>query len=62
MDKTTEMKIILADIPDDEGMTSSMMVASTEMRYIDTLEMDDDVVMDIHPKYQMVPHDANKVA
>eukprot|EP00957_Ditylum_brightwellii_P128007 9762534-Ditylum_brightwellii.AAC.1 len=24
--------------------------------------MDDDVVMDIHPKYQMIPHDSNKVA
>eukprot|EP00957_Ditylum_brightwellii_P058708 4452060-Ditylum_brightwellii.AAC.1 len=31
MGKTTEMKIILSDIPDDEGMNSSMMVASTEM-------------------------------
>eukprot|EP00966_Prymnesium_polylepis_P080225 1858889-Prymnesium_polylepis.1 len=29
--KTTEMKIILADIQDDEGMTSSMMVASAEI-------------------------------
>eukprot|EP00957_Ditylum_brightwellii_P121484 9265034-Ditylum_brightwellii.AAC.1 len=23
--------------------------------------MDDDVMMDTHPKYQMTPHDANKV-
>eukprot|EP00957_Ditylum_brightwellii_P043422 3292293-Ditylum_brightwellii.AAC.1 len=23
--------------------------------------MDDDVAMDIHPKYQMISHDANKV-
>ena len=60
--KTTEMKIILADIQDDEGMTSSMMVASAEIRYMDALEMDDDVAMDTHPKYQMIPHDANKVA
>ena len=54
-------KIILADIQDDEGMTSSMMVASAEIRYMDALEMDDDVVMDTHPKYRMIPHDANKV-
>jgi hypothetical protein len=60
--KTTEMKIILADIQDDEGMTSSMMVASAEIRYMDALEMDDDVAMDTHPKYQMIPHDANEVA
>eukprot|EP00957_Ditylum_brightwellii_P162914 12405582-Ditylum_brightwellii.AAC.1 len=62
MGKTTEMNIILADIPDDEGMTLSMMVASAEIRYMYALEMDDDVVMDTHPKYQMNPHDANKVA
>eukprot|EP00957_Ditylum_brightwellii_P122409 9333852-Ditylum_brightwellii.AAC.1 len=31
MGKTTEMKIILTDIPDDEGMTSSMMIASAEI-------------------------------
>ena len=60
--KTTEMKIILADIQDDEGMTSSMMVASAEIRYMDALEMDDVVAMDTHPKYQMIPHDANEVA
>eukprot|EP00957_Ditylum_brightwellii_P032945 2498538-Ditylum_brightwellii.AAC.1 len=29
--KTTEKKIILADIPDDEGMTSSMVVAGAEI-------------------------------
>eukprot|EP00957_Ditylum_brightwellii_P030318 2296130-Ditylum_brightwellii.AAC.1 len=29
--KTTEMKIFLLDIPDDEGITSSMMVASAEI-------------------------------
>eukprot|EP00957_Ditylum_brightwellii_P067549 5128222-Ditylum_brightwellii.AAC.1 len=56
------MKIILTDIPDDEGITSSMMVASAETRYMDALEKDDDIVMDTHPKYQMIPHDANKVA
>eukprot|EP00957_Ditylum_brightwellii_P144500 11007215-Ditylum_brightwellii.AAC.1 len=39
-----------------------MMVASAEIRYMDALEMDDDVAMDTHPKYQMVPHDADKVA
>eukprot|EP00957_Ditylum_brightwellii_P038010 2874782-Ditylum_brightwellii.AAC.1 len=62
MGKTTEMKITFADIPDDEGMASSMMIASAEIRYMDALEMDDDVVMDTHPKYQIIPHDANKVA
>eukprot|EP00957_Ditylum_brightwellii_P169942 12935138-Ditylum_brightwellii.AAC.1 len=62
MGKTTEMKIILADIQDDDNMNSSMMVASAEIRYMDTLEMDDGVVMDTPPKYQMIPHDANKVA
>eukprot|EP00957_Ditylum_brightwellii_P129386 9870341-Ditylum_brightwellii.AAC.1 len=56
------MKIILADIPDDDGMASSMMVASAETRYMDALEMDDDVAMDTQPKYQMIPHDATKVA
>eukprot|EP00957_Ditylum_brightwellii_P074889 5692044-Ditylum_brightwellii.AAC.1 len=60
MGKTTELNIILAVIPGDEGMTSSMMVASAEIRYMDVLDMDDDVVMDAHPKYQMIPHDANK--
>eukprot|EP00957_Ditylum_brightwellii_P105626 8053719-Ditylum_brightwellii.AAC.1 len=55
------MKIILADIQYDEGKASSMMVASAEIRYIDTLDMDDDVVMITHPKYQMIPHDANKI-
>eukprot|EP00957_Ditylum_brightwellii_P063149 4793548-Ditylum_brightwellii.AAC.1 len=60
MGKTIEMKIILTDILDDEGMTSSMMVASAEIQYMDTLEMDDGVVMGTHPKYQMIPHDANK--
>eukprot|EP00957_Ditylum_brightwellii_P077873 5918974-Ditylum_brightwellii.AAC.1 len=39
-----------------------MMVASADIRYMNALEMDDDVVMDTHSKYQMVPHDANKVA
>eukprot|EP00957_Ditylum_brightwellii_P165984 12637366-Ditylum_brightwellii.AAC.1 len=39
-----------------------MMVASAEIRYIDALEMDDDVMMDTHPKNQMIPHDANKIA
>eukprot|EP00957_Ditylum_brightwellii_P033211 2516370-Ditylum_brightwellii.AAC.1 len=24
--------------------------------------MDDDVAMDSHPKYQMIPHDANEVS
>eukprot|EP00957_Ditylum_brightwellii_P201006 15322490-Ditylum_brightwellii.AAC.1 len=38
-----------------------MMVASVEIRYMDALEMDDDVVMNTHPKYQMIPHDENKV-
>eukprot|EP00957_Ditylum_brightwellii_P004039 306965-Ditylum_brightwellii.AAC.1 len=56
------MKRIIADIPDDEGMASSMIVASAEIGFMDTLAMDDDVAMDIHPKYQMSPHDANKVA
>eukprot|EP00957_Ditylum_brightwellii_P018557 1395240-Ditylum_brightwellii.AAC.1 len=55
------MKIILADIPDDEGMASSMMVDSAEIRYMDALEMDDGVVTDIHPKYQIISHDANEV-
>eukprot|EP00957_Ditylum_brightwellii_P026718 2021022-Ditylum_brightwellii.AAC.1 len=59
--KTIEIKK-LADIPDDEGMASSMMVASTEIRYMDALEMNDDVIMDIQPKYQMILHDANEVA
>eukprot|EP00957_Ditylum_brightwellii_P088730 6756962-Ditylum_brightwellii.AAC.1 len=62
MGKTIEVKIGLADIPDDEGMASSMMVDSAEIRYMDALEMDDDVTTDTHPKYQMIPHDANKVA
>eukprot|EP00957_Ditylum_brightwellii_P054512 4130154-Ditylum_brightwellii.AAC.1 len=62
MGKTTEMKIILADIPNDEGMTSSMMVDSEEISYMGALEMDDDVVMDTHPKYQLIPHDLNNVA
>eukprot|EP00957_Ditylum_brightwellii_P055704 4220605-Ditylum_brightwellii.AAC.1 len=39
-----------------------MMVASTEIRYMDALEMDNDVVMDTHPKYHMIPHYANKAA
>eukprot|EP00957_Ditylum_brightwellii_P112960 8613768-Ditylum_brightwellii.AAC.1 len=56
------MKIILADIPDDEGMASSMMVTSAEIRYMDALEMNDDVAMDTHPKYHMIPHDTNKDA
>eukprot|EP00957_Ditylum_brightwellii_P013463 1016330-Ditylum_brightwellii.AAC.1 len=38
-----------------------MMVASAEIRYMDALEMDDDVVTNIHPKYQMIPYDANKI-
>eukprot|EP00957_Ditylum_brightwellii_P096146 7325222-Ditylum_brightwellii.AAC.1 len=62
MGKTIEMKIILADIPDDKSMASSMMVASAEIRYMDILEMDNDVAVDTHPKYQMILHDANKVA
>eukprot|EP00957_Ditylum_brightwellii_P108306 8262326-Ditylum_brightwellii.AAC.1 len=62
MGKTTEMKIILTDIPDGDGMASSMMVASAEIRYMDALEMNDDIVMDTHPKYQMIPHDANEIA
>eukprot|EP00957_Ditylum_brightwellii_P123069 9383569-Ditylum_brightwellii.AAC.1 len=28
---------------------------------MDALEMDDDVAIDTHPKYQMILHDANKV-
>eukprot|EP00957_Ditylum_brightwellii_P162731 12392290-Ditylum_brightwellii.AAC.1 len=59
--KIDEMKMILADIPDDEDMGSSMMIGSAEVRYMDTLEMDD-ATMDIHPEDQMIPHDANKVA
>eukprot|EP00957_Ditylum_brightwellii_P191616 14589169-Ditylum_brightwellii.AAC.1 len=62
MGKTIKMKTILAYIPDEEGMASSMMVASAEIRYMDALEMVDDVMMDNHPKYQMIPHDVNKVA
>eukprot|EP00957_Ditylum_brightwellii_P202955 15332609-Ditylum_brightwellii.AAC.1 len=54
------MNIILADIPDDEDIASSMMISNAEVRYMDTLEMDD-IVMDIHPEYQMIPHDTNKV-
>eukprot|EP00957_Ditylum_brightwellii_P030607 2319360-Ditylum_brightwellii.AAC.1 len=38
-----------------------MMVASAEIRYMDALEMDGGVVMDTYPKYQMIPHGANKV-
>eukprot|EP00957_Ditylum_brightwellii_P097355 7415534-Ditylum_brightwellii.AAC.1 len=56
------MKIILADIPDDEGMTSSMMEASAEIRYMDALGLDDDVLMGTHPKYQIIPRDGNNVA
>eukprot|EP00957_Ditylum_brightwellii_P041343 3130013-Ditylum_brightwellii.AAC.1 len=55
-----EMTIVLADIPDDEGMAYSMMIAITTMRYMDALEMDDGVVINIHPKCQIIPHDANK--
>eukprot|EP00957_Ditylum_brightwellii_P018081 1362241-Ditylum_brightwellii.AAC.1 len=55
------MTIILTDIPDDEDMTSSMMVASADIRYMGTLEIYDDIVMDTHPKYQMIPHDTNEV-
>eukprot|EP00957_Ditylum_brightwellii_P205871 15345805-Ditylum_brightwellii.AAC.1 len=62
MGKTTEIKIIFPDISDDEGMASSMMVASAEIRYMYALEMNDDVVIDTHPKYQMIPHDAHEVA
>eukprot|EP00957_Ditylum_brightwellii_P154150 11730836-Ditylum_brightwellii.AAC.1 len=29
---------------------------------MDALEMDDDVMMSTHPKYQMIPHDINEVA
>eukprot|EP00957_Ditylum_brightwellii_P156492 11910310-Ditylum_brightwellii.AAC.1 len=29
---------------------------------MDALGMDDDVLMYTHPKYQMIPRDANKVA
>eukprot|EP00957_Ditylum_brightwellii_P037058 2806020-Ditylum_brightwellii.AAC.1 len=39
-----------------------MMVASAEIRYMDALEMNDDVAMDTYPKYQIIPHDANEVA
>eukprot|EP00957_Ditylum_brightwellii_P155101 11806725-Ditylum_brightwellii.AAC.1 len=45
----------------DEDMASSMMIDSAKVRYMDTLEMDE-AVMDAHPKYQMIPHDATKVA
>eukprot|EP00957_Ditylum_brightwellii_P185110 14096565-Ditylum_brightwellii.AAC.1 len=62
MGKTIEIKIILADIPDDKGMASYIMVASAEIRYMNALEIDDDIMMDTHPKYQMIPHDANEVA
>eukprot|EP00957_Ditylum_brightwellii_P112193 8553871-Ditylum_brightwellii.AAC.1 len=55
------MKSILVDIPHDEDMVSSMMISSAEVRYMDTLEMDD-VAMYTHPEYQMIPHDANKIA
>eukprot|EP00957_Ditylum_brightwellii_P204935 15341455-Ditylum_brightwellii.AAC.1 len=61
MGKTHEMKIILADTPDDEDMASYIMIGSAEVRYMDTLEMDE-VMMDIHLEYQMIPLDANKVA
>eukprot|EP00957_Ditylum_brightwellii_P179458 13670771-Ditylum_brightwellii.AAC.1 len=61
MGKTNEMKIILADIPHDEDMASSMMIGSAEVRYMDNLEMDE-VVMDAHPEYQMISYDADKVA
>eukprot|EP00957_Ditylum_brightwellii_P103155 7862040-Ditylum_brightwellii.AAC.1 len=62
MGKTIEMKIILADIPDDESMISSMMVARAEISYMDALKMDDNVMMDTYPKYHMIPYDANEVA
>eukprot|EP00957_Ditylum_brightwellii_P170822 13001887-Ditylum_brightwellii.AAC.2 len=54
------MKIILAGIPDDEDIDSSTMISSAEVRYMNALEMDD-VATDIHPEYQLIPHDANKV-
>eukprot|EP00957_Ditylum_brightwellii_P084141 6396423-Ditylum_brightwellii.AAC.1 len=56
------MKVILADIPDDEDIASSMIISSAEIRYMDALEMDDSVIMGIHHEYQMIPHYANKVA
>eukprot|EP00957_Ditylum_brightwellii_P018945 1425374-Ditylum_brightwellii.AAC.1 len=62
MGKTIEMKIILTDILGDESMTSSMIVASVEIRYMDALEMDNGVMMDTDPKYQMFPYDVNEVA
>eukprot|EP00957_Ditylum_brightwellii_P002095 161173-Ditylum_brightwellii.AAC.1 len=58
--KTNEMKTILADILDNEEMAFSMMISSAEVRYMYTLEMDVGD-MDIHPEYQMIPRDANKV-
>eukprot|EP00957_Ditylum_brightwellii_P082051 6239214-Ditylum_brightwellii.AAC.1 len=61
MGKTIEMKVIFTDIQDDEGMASSMMVASAEIWYMDALETDDNVVMDTHSRYQMIPNDANKI-
>eukprot|EP00957_Ditylum_brightwellii_P172578 13138004-Ditylum_brightwellii.AAC.1 len=57
--KINEMKTILADIPDDEGMASCKMTCGAEVWNMDALEMDD-VMMDIHPEYQMIPYDANK--
>eukprot|EP00957_Ditylum_brightwellii_P197702 15062091-Ditylum_brightwellii.AAC.1 len=39
-----------------------MMVAISEIRYMGALEIDDDVMMNTHPKCQMIPHDANDVA
>eukprot|EP00957_Ditylum_brightwellii_P196831 14996533-Ditylum_brightwellii.AAC.1 len=42
-------------------MASSMEIGSAEVRYMNTLEMDE-FMMGIHPEYQMIPHDTNKVA
>eukprot|EP00957_Ditylum_brightwellii_P098856 7530666-Ditylum_brightwellii.AAC.1 len=59
--KPDKIKTVLTEIQHDDGMPSSMMISSTETRYMDAL-MRENVVMDIHPKYQTIPHDANEVA
>eukprot|EP00957_Ditylum_brightwellii_P103185 7864357-Ditylum_brightwellii.AAC.1 len=48
-EKPDSIKINLDDIQHDEGMASSMMISSTETRYMVTL-VREDVIMDIHSK------------
>eukprot|EP00957_Ditylum_brightwellii_P060998 4630205-Ditylum_brightwellii.AAC.2 len=59
VEKSDEMKINLTDIHHDESIASSMMIGSAETRYMYTL-VREYVVMDIHPNYQKILHDANE--